>query len=88
MSARESIATPTRPTSPGARGSSESIPICVGRSSATEKPVTPASSSFRKRSFDSRGVPKPAYCPMIHGFGSAETRGCGELTGLLSTRRA
>ena len=39
MSASESIATPTRPTSPAARGSSESKPIWVGRSSATENPV-------------------------------------------------
>ncbi len=39
MSASESIATPTRPTSPAALGSSESKPICVGRSSATENPV-------------------------------------------------
>jgi hypothetical protein len=72
MSARESIATPTRPTSPAARGSSESMPIWVGRSIATEKPVTPASSSDRNRALDSRAVPNPAYCPMIHGFGSAE----------------
>ena len=33
-----SIATPTRPTSPSERGSSESSPICVGRSNATERP--------------------------------------------------
>ena len=73
MSARLSMATPTRPTSPAARGSSLSMPICVGRSMATENPVTPASSRRRKRSFDWRGVPKPAYWPMIHGRGSAET---------------
>ena len=35
MSRRESIAIPTRPTSPSARGSSESSPSCVGRSKAT-----------------------------------------------------
>ena len=34
MSASESIATPTWPTSPAARSSSESRPICVGRSKA------------------------------------------------------
>ena len=71
MSARLSIATPTLPTSPAAAGSSESRPICVGRSRATEKPVTPASRSARKRPFVSAAVPKPAYCPMIHGPGSA-----------------
>ena len=36
-----SIETPTRPTSPPARGWSESYPICVGRSNATDKPVVP-----------------------------------------------
>ena len=39
MSARESMATPTLPTSPSARGWSESYPICVGRSKAHESPV-------------------------------------------------
>src|SRR5690348_17628882 len=34
----ESIATPTLPTSPRASGESESMPICVGRSNATERP--------------------------------------------------
>ena len=38
MSAIESIATPVRPTSPFARGSSESYPSCVGRSNATRTP--------------------------------------------------
>ena len=41
MSPIESIATPTLPTSPRARGWSESRPICVGRSNATERPVCP-----------------------------------------------
>jgi hypothetical protein len=44
MSSRLSMATPTRPTSPIACGSSESYPICVGRSNATERPVVPRSS--------------------------------------------
>ena len=44
ISASESIATPVRPTSPSARGSSESSPSCVGRSNATDKPVWPWSS--------------------------------------------
>ena len=44
MSAREQMATPTLPTSPRARGWSESMPICVGRSKATERPVWPCAS--------------------------------------------
>ena len=48
MSASESMATPVRPTSPRASGSSESSPSCVGRSNATERPVWPRSSSRRK----------------------------------------
>ncbi len=39
MSARESMATPTLPTSPSARPWSESYPICVGRSKAHDRPV-------------------------------------------------
>ena len=41
MSSMESMATPTRPTSPAASGWSESYPICVGRSKATLRPLTP-----------------------------------------------
>ena len=41
MSSSEQMATPTLPTSPRARGWSESSPICVGRSNATESPVWP-----------------------------------------------
>ena len=37
----DEIDTPTFPTSPRARGSSASKPICVGRSNATESPVWP-----------------------------------------------
>ena len=65
MSSTLSIATPTRPTSPSARGESESMPICVGRSKATDSPVWPASSSRRKRAFVSLAVPKPAYWRMV-----------------------
>ena len=61
MSASESMATPTWPTSPRARSSSESIPICVGRSKATESPGWPCSRRNLKRLFDSSAVPKPAY---------------------------
>ncbi len=41
MSAAESIATPQWPTSPSERGSSESLPINVGMSNATERPPPP-----------------------------------------------
>ena len=39
MSSTESMATPDRPTSPSDIGWSESYPICVGRSNATDSPV-------------------------------------------------
>ena len=42
MSAAESIATPQWPTSPSERGSSESRPISVGMSKATDSPPPPA----------------------------------------------
>ncbi len=47
MSSIESIATPTLPTSPCARGASESWPIWVGRSKATDSPVVPWAISSR-----------------------------------------
>ena len=40
-SASESVATPHRPTSPSLRGSSESRPISVGMSKATDSPPWP-----------------------------------------------
>ena len=46
MSSMESMATPTLPTSPCAIGSSESYPIWVGRSNATDRPMVPARSSW------------------------------------------
>ncbi|GFJ80546.1 hypothetical protein Phou_047260 [Phytohabitans houttuyneae] len=67
MSSSESIATPTLPTSPWATGSSESYPIWVGRSNATERPVVPAASNWWYRALDSAAVPNPAYCRMVHG---------------------
>ncbi len=45
MSSTESMATPTLPTSPCASGASESMPICVGRSKATDSPIVPAFNS-------------------------------------------
>lgn len=47
MSSTESTATPTLPTSPRASGASESCPIWVGRSKATDSPVPPPSMSCR-----------------------------------------
>ena len=67
MSSTESIATPTLPTSPRASGSSESYPICVGRSNATLSPPVPALTSSWYRSLDSFAVPNPAYCRIVHG---------------------
>ena len=46
MSSIESIATPTFPTSPTAMAWSESMPICVGKSNATESPVVPWASRY------------------------------------------
>ena len=46
-SSSESVATPQRPTSPSLRGSSESSPMSVGMSNATDRPVCPC--SVRKR---------------------------------------
>ena len=45
MSSIESIATPTLPTSPCEIAASESWPICVGRSNATERPPVPLATS-------------------------------------------
>jgi hypothetical protein len=41
MSSSELMATPHFPTSPSERGWSESYPISVGKSKATESPVCP-----------------------------------------------
>ena len=68
MSARVSTATPQRPTSPSASGSSESRPMRVGRSKATDRPSPPARSRSRKRAFVSSAVPKPANMRMVHNF--------------------
>ena len=67
MSASESIATPTWPTSPAARSSSESRPIWVGRSKAVERPGWPCESRKLNRSFVASGVPNPAYWRIVHG---------------------
>ena len=46
ISASESIATPQWPTSPRLVGASESWPISVGMSNATDKPVWPLASRY------------------------------------------
>ena len=67
-SASVSTATPQRPTSPSLWGSSESRPIRVGRSKATDSPPPPARSSSRKRTLVSSAVPNPANIRMVHNF--------------------
>ena len=66
MSASVSTATPARPTSPLASGSSESHPSRVGMSKAVDSPSPPARSSSLKRALVSAAVPKPANWRMVH----------------------
>ena len=66
MSRSESIATPQRPTSPWVIGSSESCPMMVGMSNATESPVWPFSSRKWYRWLVSRAVPKPENWRIVH----------------------
>ena len=82
MSAAESMATPQWPTSPSERGSSESRPIRVGMSKATDSPVPPARSSILYRSLVCRALPNPenwrivqarprypaGYRPRVNGY--------------------
>lgn len=56
MSPRCAIGTPTRPTSPRARMWSESYPVCVGRSNATDRPVCPLARLRRYSSLDASAV--------------------------------
>ncbi len=65
-SCNESVATPHRPTSPSERGSSESRPMSVGMSNATDRPPWPCFSRKWYRAFVSSGVPKPANCRIVH----------------------
>ena len=66
MSASVSTATPARPTSPLAHGSSESRPSSVGMSNAVDSPSPPAANSCLKRPLVSSAVPNPANCRMVH----------------------
>src|SRR5918994_1244735 len=67
MSSTVETGTPTRPTSPQARSSSESRPSCVGRSKATLRPVVPRSSRRRYRALLSSTEENPAYWRIVHG---------------------
>ena len=66
MSACVSTATPARPTSPLASGSSESRPSSVGMSNAVDRPLPPERRSSLKRRFVSSAVPKPANWRIVH----------------------
>ena len=68
ISAAESMATPQCPTSPSERASSESRPISVGMSNATDSPLPPSARIILYRLFVSTALPKPANCRMVHGF--------------------
>ncbi len=66
MSARVETETPSRPTSPRARGWSASYPISDGMSKAVDSPVCPCSSRNLNRRFVSSGRPKPANIRIVH----------------------
>ncbi len=66
MSASVSTATPARPTSPLASGSSESRPSNVGMSNAVDNPSPPARSNSLNRALVSAAVPNPANWRMVH----------------------
>src|SRR5579862_5638479 len=66
MSASELIATPHFPTSPSDKGWSESYPINVGKSKATEGPVCPWEGKYRNLRLVSSAAPKPANWRMVH----------------------
>ena len=68
MSANVSTATPQRPTSPSAMGSSESSPSRVGMSNAVDRPPPPARMISLKRQLVSSAVPNPANMRIVHGL--------------------
>jgi hypothetical protein len=53
---RWATGTPTLPTSPRAKGSSGSYPVCVGRSNAIDSPVWPLARFERYSSLEARAV--------------------------------
>ncbi len=66
MSARESMATPQCPISPRLVGASESWPIKVGMSNATERPVWPFASKYLYRRLVSSAVANPENWRIVH----------------------
>jgi hypothetical protein len=68
MSASVSTATPHRPTSPSAIGSSESRPNSVGMSNAVDRPSPPARMISLKRQLVSSAVPNPANIRIVHNL--------------------
>jgi hypothetical protein len=68
MSAAESIATPQWPTSPYERASSESQPVSVGISNATDSPPPPAARIILYRALVCAAFPNPATAGLsTHG---------------------
>ncbi len=67
-SSRVSTATPQWPTSPRLSGSSESRPISVGMSKATDRPCWPARSRSWYRRLLSSTDPNPANWRIVHGL--------------------
>src|SRR5215217_7430802 len=65
MSSRESTATPSTPTSPKDMDESESRPMRVGMSKATERPFWPCSRRYLNRLLVSSAEPKPANCLIV-----------------------
>ena len=65
MSSRVETVTPSRPTSPRARGWSASYPMSAGMSKAVDRPVCPSRRRNLKRRFVSSGVPNPANIRMV-----------------------
>ena len=61
------MGTPTFPTSPRAISASESYPVCVGRSNATDNPVWPFDRFVLNRALVAAGVANPAYVRKIQG---------------------
>lgn len=67
MSARVSMATPARPTSPADHtSSSESRPISAGMSNAVDRPVPPWRRIALNRPLVSTAVPNPANIRVVH----------------------
>src|SRR4029079_5129529 len=64
----ELIATPVLPTSPSEYGSSEFLPVCVGKSNARDNPVWPWSSRNLNLLLVSSALPNPLYCRIVQNL--------------------